>query len=309
MKRQPPRNQPLIVVMKSPGDTASRARAGRSPQDRRQGQPPRSTSTCPRSMASTSAVATSEGGSEDGRRHVIDVATGKELADEVPRVQYPTGGGSIAWDAKGTGFYYTRYPQGKERAAGGREFLPAGVLPQAGHARRAPTPTRSARNSRASPRRRSNRRATAATCSRPSPTATAASSPTTCTGREGLDEGRRSRGPGAARQVRPRRQPLCCCRSRTRRAARCSRCRWRSRRSPRAKTRRARGRRQRSSDIDAARRRACYVTYMVGGPSELRVFDLAGKALGARAHRAGLERGRGRASSTATTCWSQSRAT
>jgi prolyl oligopeptidase len=34
----------------------------------------------------------------------------------VPRVAYPTGGGSIAWDAKSTGFYYTRYPQGSERA-------------------------------------------------------------------------------------------------------------------------------------------------------------------------------------------------
>ena len=32
-------------------------------------------------------------------------------------------------------------------------------------------------------------------------------------------------------------------------------------------------------DIDAARDRL-YVTYMVGGPSELRVFDLSGKSLG-----------------------------
>ena len=48
--------------------------------------------------------------------HVFDVRTGKALADVVPRVQYPTGGGSVEWNEKGTGFYYTRYPQGNERA-------------------------------------------------------------------------------------------------------------------------------------------------------------------------------------------------
>src|SRR5207244_1473908 len=29
--------------------------------------------------------------------------------------QFPTGGGSVAWNADGTGFYYTRYPRGNER--------------------------------------------------------------------------------------------------------------------------------------------------------------------------------------------------
>src|SRR5206468_12698434 len=61
------------------------------------------------------AVSLSENGSEDGSAHVIEVATGKQLDDVVPRVQYPTGGGSFTWDQKSTGFYYTRYPQGDER--------------------------------------------------------------------------------------------------------------------------------------------------------------------------------------------------
>lgn len=61
------------------------------------------------------AVAVSEGGSEDARGRVIEVASGKELKDVVPRVNFATAGGSIAWKADDSGFYYTRYPQGNER--------------------------------------------------------------------------------------------------------------------------------------------------------------------------------------------------
>jgi prolyl oligopeptidase len=61
------------------------------------------------------AAAMSENGSEDASAHVIEVATGKELSDVVPRVNFATGGGSIAWKADSSGFYYTRYPQGNER--------------------------------------------------------------------------------------------------------------------------------------------------------------------------------------------------
>jgi prolyl oligopeptidase len=111
LKRQPPKNQPMLVVMRSAGDVASER-----------------VLVDPNSMQHTAidfyeasldgryvAVSLSEKGSEDGTAHVFDVVTGQQLKDRVPRVAYPTGGGSIAWDAKGTGFYYTRYPQGNER--------------------------------------------------------------------------------------------------------------------------------------------------------------------------------------------------
>jgi len=111
LKRQPPKNQPMLVVMRSAGDVASER-----------------VLVDPNTMQHTAidfyeasldgrhvAVSLSEKGSEDGTAHVFDVASGKELKDRVPRVAYPTGGGSIGWDAKGTGFYYTRYPQGNER--------------------------------------------------------------------------------------------------------------------------------------------------------------------------------------------------
>ena len=56
------------------------------------------------------AVSLSDNGSEDGTLHIFDVATGKDSGLRIPRVQYPTGGGSLAWRRDGTGFWYTRYP-------------------------------------------------------------------------------------------------------------------------------------------------------------------------------------------------------
>src|SRR5260221_1586528 len=114
MKRQPPRNQPMLVMMKSAGEVASERILVDPNQIDAKG-----TTAIDWYAASLDAryvaVALSQNGSEDGSAHVIDTRTGKRLADVVPRVQYPTGGGSFAWDAKSTGFYYTRYPQGNER--------------------------------------------------------------------------------------------------------------------------------------------------------------------------------------------------
>ncbi len=61
------------------------------------------------------AISLSENGSEEGTLHVFDTTTGKELSERIPRVQYPTGGGSAAWTANGSGILYTRYPHAGER--------------------------------------------------------------------------------------------------------------------------------------------------------------------------------------------------
>ncbi len=68
------------------------------------------------------ALSLSEGGSEQGTLHFIEVDTGKELSDTIPRVQYPTGGGSVAWTADGSGVFYTRYPHQGERAEADLNF-------------------------------------------------------------------------------------------------------------------------------------------------------------------------------------------
>lgn len=62
------------------------------------------------------AVSLSEGGSEQGTLHFFEVESGKQLSDAIPRVQYPTGGGSAAWTRDGTGVLYTRYPHEGERS-------------------------------------------------------------------------------------------------------------------------------------------------------------------------------------------------
>jgi prolyl oligopeptidase len=61
------------------------------------------------------AVSLSKGGSEDGTLHFYESSTGKALPDTIAHVQYPTAGGSAAWNADGTGIYYTRFPRKGER--------------------------------------------------------------------------------------------------------------------------------------------------------------------------------------------------
>jgi len=121
MKRQPPRNQPMIVAMDSP----EKVETERVVFDPLVLDPKGTTAIdfyVPSLDGKYIAVALSEKGSEDGAAHVFETATGKALPDVVPRVQYATAGGSIAWDAKGTGFFYTRYPQGNERPAADLHF-------------------------------------------------------------------------------------------------------------------------------------------------------------------------------------------
>jgi prolyl oligopeptidase len=61
------------------------------------------------------AICLSENGSEQGTLHFFEVETGKELEDKIPRVQYPTAGGSAAWLPDNKGILYTRYPRQGER--------------------------------------------------------------------------------------------------------------------------------------------------------------------------------------------------
>jgi prolyl oligopeptidase len=67
------------------------------------------------------AVSLSKGGSEDGTLHIYDVRTAREIEPAIPRVQYPTAAGSVAWTADSKGFWYTRYP-GEEAAPADRHF-------------------------------------------------------------------------------------------------------------------------------------------------------------------------------------------
>ena len=114
MKYQPPLEQPLIVVLRSADDPAS-AKVIFDPNKASSKGSIAVDFFVPSFGGTYVAAALSENGSEDSAAHVFEVSTGKELTDVVPRVNFATAGGSIAWKADNSGFYYTRYPQGNER--------------------------------------------------------------------------------------------------------------------------------------------------------------------------------------------------
>jgi prolyl oligopeptidase len=114
LKSQPPKNQPFLVTM----DSADKPDSARVVVDPNQLNSKGTTAIdffVPCRDGRLVAVSLSEGGSEDGTVHVYDAGTGKALADVIPRVNGATAGGSLAWNADGSGFYYTRYPRGDER--------------------------------------------------------------------------------------------------------------------------------------------------------------------------------------------------
>ncbi len=67
------------------------------------------------------AVSLSLNGSEDGTLHVYDVDTGRNIGAPIAHVQYPTAGGSVAWNPTSDGFWYTRYP-GEQAPEAERHF-------------------------------------------------------------------------------------------------------------------------------------------------------------------------------------------
>jgi len=122
LKLQPPKNQPLLVTLAPSGDT----RTEHVVLDLNVLDPSGRTAIdfyTPSYDGKRVVVSLSKNGSEDGTAHVYEVATGRRLDDEIPAVTYPTAGGSVEWAPDGRGFYYTRYPQGNERPADDRHFF------------------------------------------------------------------------------------------------------------------------------------------------------------------------------------------
>ncbi len=65
------------------------------------------------------AVSLLTGGSEEGTLHILDVA-GREVDAAIPNVQRGTGGGDVAWRPDGKALWYTRYPAEGEKPAAER---------------------------------------------------------------------------------------------------------------------------------------------------------------------------------------------
>ncbi|MFO0660785.1 MAG: prolyl oligopeptidase family serine peptidase [Polyangiaceae bacterium] len=64
------------------------------------------------------AYGLSQSGSEESTLHIRDVATGKDLPDQITRTRYA----SVAWLPDGKGFYYARYPAKGSVAEGDEKY-------------------------------------------------------------------------------------------------------------------------------------------------------------------------------------------
>jgi prolyl oligopeptidase len=113
-RRQPPKQQPFLVVLPAP-DKPDEARVLVDPNQLDDKGTTAIDWYAPSPDGKLVAVSISKGGAESGDVHVYETATAKEVYEVVPRVNGGTAGGDLAWAPDGKGFFYTRYPRGKER--------------------------------------------------------------------------------------------------------------------------------------------------------------------------------------------------
>jgi prolyl oligopeptidase len=114
-KNQPPKQQPLVVALKSLDDLQGEKVILDPNQLDKEGHTAFDWFV-PSPDGKLVAVSLSEGGSESGNVHIYRVDDGSELkGDMVPRVNGGTAGGSMAWLEDSSGFFYSRYPRAGER--------------------------------------------------------------------------------------------------------------------------------------------------------------------------------------------------
>jgi prolyl oligopeptidase len=122
LKNEPPKQQPMLVTMKS-ADEPDSERVLLDPN----ALDPRGRTSIdfyvPSRDGAKVAVSLSQGGTEAGTLHVLDVGSGAETGDVVPYANSGTAGGGLAWNAAGTGFYFTRHPHPGERAPADQGFF------------------------------------------------------------------------------------------------------------------------------------------------------------------------------------------
>jgi prolyl oligopeptidase len=121
LKFQPPKQQRLLVTLDSPDDLTSEKLVLDPNEIEPKGQVAMDWFV-PSPDGKLLAVCLSEHGSEEGTLHFYHAATGERLPERIARVQCPTGGGSAAWTPDGQTIFYTRYPRAGEKPAADLNF-------------------------------------------------------------------------------------------------------------------------------------------------------------------------------------------
>jgi prolyl oligopeptidase len=116
MRDQPPAEQPALVALKSADDPKA-AQVVVDPTKIDTSGKTTIDFFSPSHDGKLVAVSLSKAGSEDGTLYIYKVDSGEKLPDVIPRVNYPTAGGSVAWSSDNSGFYYARLPHAGERPA------------------------------------------------------------------------------------------------------------------------------------------------------------------------------------------------
>lgn len=114
LKRQPPAEQAMLVSLRSVDDLNSEKVIFDPNKLGTQG-----TASInlfwPSPDGKLVAVSITEGGSEEGNLHIYETATGQKFSDFVPRMAFATAGSSVKWAHDSKGLYYSRYPRAGER--------------------------------------------------------------------------------------------------------------------------------------------------------------------------------------------------
>jgi prolyl oligopeptidase len=115
MKAKPPAQQPWLVLLKS-ADDLSAERVVLDP-NKLDAKGKIAIDFVEASLDGKKiAVSMSENGSEEGTVYFYEVESGRQIGEKIARVNGPTAGGSVTWNAEGSGVYYTRYPHKGERS-------------------------------------------------------------------------------------------------------------------------------------------------------------------------------------------------
>lgn len=121
VKREPPKQQPFLIVMNSP-DAPQEARVLVDPNEIDAAGTTSIDWYVPSPDGRLVAVSMSHAGTEVGDVHLFETASGREVREVIPRVNTGTAGGDLAWLPDGTGFFYTRHPRAGERPGADLDF-------------------------------------------------------------------------------------------------------------------------------------------------------------------------------------------